>query len=98
MSRHKRLERRIQDKLKSLVGGHEEDQGKHFMKYEFQDAAGERKTPRERLDEDLEGVFGEVELEICVNPKSLFSSLSCYFLSFSSIRTPSYPLVFPLFP
>ncbi|KAB8295763.1 hypothetical protein EYC80_008588 [Monilinia laxa] len=39
------------------------------MKYEYQDLAGERKTSRERLDADLDSVFGEVEFEICVEPK-----------------------------
>ncbi|KAI9645761.1 hypothetical protein NHQ30_005193 [Ciborinia camelliae] len=68
-SKMKTLEHRIQEKLKGLVGMHDHEQDEEIMKYEYKDLAGGRKTPREFLSKDLEGIFGEVEFDISIDPK-----------------------------
>ncbi|QSZ30470.1 hypothetical protein DSL72_000024 [Monilinia vaccinii-corymbosi] len=68
-SRIKTLEHRVQEKLKGLGDMNEGKETEECMRYEYQDLAGERKGARERLDADFEGVFGEVEFEICVEPR-----------------------------
>lgn len=75
-SRVKMLEHQFQEKLKALGDKNKGNGTEEFMKYEYQDLAGEIKTPRERLDADLESVFGEVEFEICVEPKGMYTPTS----------------------
>ncbi|KAF7852447.1 hypothetical protein EAF04_010987 [Stromatinia cepivora] len=83
-SRIKRLENRISEKLRGLSERVEE--GEECMEYGLVDLAGEKRKSSlfgkglQRFDEDLEGIFGELEFEIGVEPKisntlSLSSSL-----------------------
>lgn len=71
-SRIKRLENRISEKLRGLS---ERGEGEECMEYGLVDLAGEKRKPSffgkgsQRLDEDLEGIFGELEFEIGVEPK-----------------------------
>lgn len=87
-SKFQTLEHRISEKLRGLSGRGKKDgdEGGKFMEYRYEDIAGERKTPRpeiERLDGDLEGVFGELEFEIGIEPKGLSS-----FLLVASLNSP----------
>ncbi|KAJ8065074.1 hypothetical protein OCU04_005787 [Sclerotinia nivalis] len=83
-SRIKRLENRISEKLRGL--SERDEGGEECMEYGLVDLAGEKRKPSlfekgaQRLDEDLEGIFGELEFEIGIEPKisntlSLSSSL-----------------------
>ncbi|KAM0178996.1 hypothetical protein ACHAPC_000898 [Botrytis cinerea] len=73
-SKFETLERRISEKLKSMSGREKKDgdgDGK-CMEYKYEDLAGEKRTPRlevQRLDGDLEEIFGEVEFQIEIEPK-----------------------------
>lgn len=76
-SRLQTLEHRISEKLRSMSGRgkKDEDEEENCMDYKYEDLAGEKETPRlevERLDGNFEKIFGEVEFEIGIEPKSLF--------------------------
>ncbi|TGO57119.1 hypothetical protein BCON_0069g00130 [Botryotinia convoluta] len=73
-SRLQTLEHRISEKLGSMSGRGKKDRDEEekCMEYKYENIAGERRTPRlevERLDGDLEEIFGEVEFEIGIKPK-----------------------------
>ena len=100
-SKFETLERRISEKLKSMSGREKKDgdgDGK-CMEYKYEDLAGEKRTPRlevQRLDEGLEEIFGEVEFEIGIEPKSLFSLPHLLvFLSYAPNTNPQYPTYSP---
>ncbi|TGO85048.1 hypothetical protein BPOR_0437g00060 [Botrytis porri] len=74
-SKFQTLEHRISEKLRSMSrrGKKDRDEEERFMEYRYEDIAGEKRTPRlkvERLDRDFEDIFGGVEFEIGIEPKS----------------------------
>ncbi|TEY80415.1 hypothetical protein BOTCAL_0038g00130 [Botryotinia calthae] len=73
-SKFETLEHRISEKLRSMSrrGKKDGDGEEKCMEYEYEDLAGEKRTPRlevQWLDGDLEEVFGEIEFEIGIEPK-----------------------------
>ncbi|KAF5873445.1 uncharacterized protein Bfra_004905 [Botrytis fragariae] len=81
------LEHSISEKLRSMSGrGNKDRDGEEkCMEYQCEDLAGEKSTPKlevERLDGDLEEIFGEVEFEIGIEPQISNT------LSLSSLSSP----------